>query len=194
MGTIPVGGRRPSWSGKERFIRPGASVGHALTPSRHLRTRATAAACNLLRVTDGLSPLEREVIATILAPEHPVMYALRRQFERCHVTAREMTGVGFFTTLAMATHVPPAPVKPGRMHLGDVTATIEGLEHGAGFVLFVRDGVLDTLEGYSFDEPWPDVIVLYEVSAGGVMHSGGSETDMEQVGAAWTSSGDVHEH
>jgi hypothetical protein len=146
-------------------------------------------------VTDhDLTPLEREVIATLLAPEHPIMHALRRQFEHCHVTAREMTGVGFFTTLAMTTAVPPAPVKPGRMHLGDVTATIEGLEHGAGFVLFVQDGVVDFIEGYSFDEPWPDVIVSYEVTAGGVTHLGGSETDIEQVDAAWDRSGDIHEH
>lgn len=143
---------------------------------------------------DDLSPLEREVIATILAPDHSVMNALRRQFEHCHMTAREMTGVGFFTTLAIANHVPPAPVKPGRMHLGDVTATIEGLEHGAGFVLFVQDGVLDFLEGYSFDEPWPDAIVSYEVTAGGVTHLGGAESDIEQVDAGWDRSGDIPEH
>jgi hypothetical protein len=33
--TIPPGGRRPSWSGKECFIRPGASVGPTLTLWRY---------------------------------------------------------------------------------------------------------------------------------------------------------------
>jgi hypothetical protein len=36
-----------------------------------------------------------------------------------------------------------------------VNATIDGLAHGAGFVLFVRGGRIETLEGFSYDEPWP---------------------------------------
>jgi hypothetical protein len=52
----------------------------------------------MLGMVDQLSPLERDVLATILAPNHPVMNALRRQFERCQVASRETTGVGFFTS------------------------------------------------------------------------------------------------
>jgi hypothetical protein len=80
------------------------------------------------------------------------------------------------------------------MALGDVTATIEGLEHGAGFVLFVQDGVLDVLEGFSYDEPWTDMNARFEVRAGGVGHSGGSMTDIEEVHDAWDRSGDIAEH
>lgn len=141
-----------------------------------------------------LSPLERDALAIILAPDHPVMNALRRQFERCQVASRETTGVGFFTTLEIAPDVEAAPVKPGRMDLSDVTATIDGLEHGAGFVLFVQDGVLDVLEGFSYDGPWTDMNARYEVRAGGVMHSGGSMTDIEEVHDAWVRSGDIAEH
>jgi hypothetical protein len=117
------------------------------------------------------------------------MNALRRQFGRCRVASREPTGVGFFTALDVPMGVEPAPVKPGRMDLGDVSATIDGLEHGAGFVLFVQDGVLDELEGFSFAEPWPDLSARHEVSAGGVTHLGGSMTDIEEVDAAWDRSG-----
>ena len=130
--------------------------------------------CNLLHMADDLSPLEHDVIATVLAPDHPVMNALRRQFERCHAASRRFTGVGFFTVLYVAPDVEPAPVKPGAMDLGDVTATIEGLEHGAGFVLVVQDGVLHVLEGFSYDEPWPDSSTRHEVIAGGLMHGGGA--------------------
>jgi hypothetical protein len=91
--------------------------------------------------------LEHDVIATILAPDHPVMNALRRQLDRCEAASRRFTGVGFFTVLDVAADVEPAPVRRGRMDLGDVTVTIDGLEHGAGFVLFVQDGVLHVLEG-----------------------------------------------
>ena len=145
-------------------------------------------------MSDDLSALERDVIATILSPDHPVMNALRRQFERCQVASREITGVGFFTNLSVPTDVEPAPVKPGRLDLGDVTATIEGLENGAGFVLFVQDGVLDVLEGFSYTEPWTDLTARHAVSSGGVDHSGGSKTDIEEVDAALSRSGDIPGH
>jgi len=36
------------------------------------------------------------------------------------------------------------------------TATIDGLQHGAGFLLIVEDGMLDMVEGCTYVEPWPD--------------------------------------
>lgn len=136
-------------------------------------------------MANELSPLERDVLAAILAPDHPVMNALRRQFERCSVASRETTGVGFFTHLEVPSDVPAAQVKPGRLALGDVTATIAGLEHGAGFVLFVEDGKIKLLEGFSYTEPWTDMNAGYEVTAGGVQHGHGSPNDNEQVQQAW---------
>ncbi len=38
---------------------------------------------------------------------------------------------------------------------GDVIAEIPGLSGGAGFLLYIENGILDVLEGYSYDEPWP---------------------------------------
>ena len=40
--------------------------------------------------------------------------------------------------------------------LGDVHGAADNVKHGLGFVLFVVDGVLSMLEGYTYDEPWPD--------------------------------------
>jgi hypothetical protein len=134
---------------------------------------------------DELTRLEREVVATLIAPDHPVMHALRQQLEGCAVAFREFSGHGFFSTLVVADRVAPAPVTPKRLALGDVTATIDGLEHGAGFVLFVREGVIAVLEGFAYDEPWPDDVKGFQITAGGVAHVGGSETDLEQVEAAW---------
>ena len=132
-----------------------------------------------------MTPLERQVIATLLAPDHPVMDALRRQFDACRVASREFTGHGFFSTLVVADGVEAAPVTRKQLALGDLTAAIDGLEHGAGFVLFVRDGVLDMLEGFAYDEPWPSAVGGFAITGGGVAHLGGSETDLEQIEAAW---------
>jgi hypothetical protein len=142
---------------------------------------------------DELTPLERDVLAALLQPDHPVINALRRQLVYCRVALRELTGVGFFSTLQISPEVQPAPVKRGRMTLGDVTAAVEGLEHGAGFVLFVQNGVLDLLEGFSYDEPWTDVDAQYQITAGGVFHSGGGMTDIEQASEAWLGPGDINE-
>lgn len=49
-------------------------------------------------------------------------------------------------------------------YVDGVVAEIAGLEHGAGFVVFVRGGHLDTLEGYSYDEPWPEAIHDFQLS------------------------------
>ena len=48
--------------------------------------------------------------------------------------------------------------------LDDVLADVEGLNHGAGFVLYVRNGVMDLLEGYCYDEPWPPVVGAFALN------------------------------
>jgi hypothetical protein len=102
----------------------------------------------------ALSRLEQAVLDKLLSGAHPVLLALRPQVDHARVTERELTGVGFFCSLEIPAHVPPAPGS-SNVHIGDVHADIEGLAHGAGFVLFIRDGRLSMLEGYTFDEPWP---------------------------------------
>ena len=70
-----------------------------------------------------------------------------------------MTGVGFFTFFTIPPEVPRLDVK-GRRVFSDVGAELEGVEHGVGFLLFVQDGQLDNLEGFTYDGPWPERLVL----------------------------------
>ena len=132
-----------------------------------------------------LTDFERAVIMTILEPSHPVMDALRKQLGACVVTGREFTGVGFFTGLHVALDVPDAPVTRDRLHLGDVSASLAGLNHDAGFVLWVTEGRLDTLEGFSYDESWPDRIEEWAVTPMTPTRGEGVESDPEQVANAW---------
>ena len=129
---------------------------------------------------DPLTPLERDVIATILRPVHPVMDALRAQLAVCRTKSREFTGVGFYTQIV----VPQALTAAGidRLTLGDVHADIDGVEHGAGFVLWIDGGMLDTLEGFTYDEPWPDRIDSFKANPLKIRHAGPS--DLEIVDAA----------
>jgi len=52
-------------------------------------------------------------------------------------------------------------LKNPNRELGHTQAKLEGLKLGAGFVLFIRDGLIDTLECYTYDEPWPTYISNY---------------------------------
>jgi hypothetical protein len=102
-----------------------------------------------------LDDLERAVLEMLLVGDHPALVVLRRQMEHVSVAGRETTGVGFFCDLSVDDG---CPTVDRDFHLGDVHAEIEGLAHGAGFVLFVRGGRLSLLEGFSYDEPWPDTV------------------------------------
>jgi hypothetical protein len=115
----------------------------------------------LLVYGDPLTPLERDVIATLVRPEHPLMDALRAQLAACRIKSREFTGVGFFTHIVVPQRLAVAGI--GRLTLSTVAADIEGVEHGAGFVLFIEDGMLDVLEGFTYDEPWPDRVEGFTV-------------------------------
>jgi hypothetical protein len=110
---------------------------------------------------DALTELERDVIATMLRHEHPVARLLRAQLDVCHIKSRNLSGVGFFTDIV----VPQVLAVSGldSMHLNDAVLETDTLEHGAGFVLFIRNGMLEMLEGFTYDEPWPDKIGNYSV-------------------------------
>lgn len=111
---------------------------------------------------EGFSRFEQAVLDKILAGDHPVLVALRAQARAARIASREYTGVGFFLKFEVPPDMPVLANK--NFHFGDVCAAVDGLQHGAGFVVFVRDGRLATLEGYSFDESWPSEIGAFSLS------------------------------
>ena len=99
------------------------------------------------------SEFERQVMEKILAGGHPSLAALRRQYQLAQITGRDFTGAGFFTYFSVP---PTAPrVAPARLQLSDLHVVLSGSEHGAGVLLFVDEGVLETLEVYMWAEDWP---------------------------------------
>jgi hypothetical protein len=111
---------------------------------------------------EGLTSLEQAVLDKLLAGDDSTLVALRAQAKRARLRSRENTGVGFFAVF----EVPPdtARLVPPTLRVGDVNATVKGLSHGAGFVLFIKDGHLDRLEGYTYDEPWPVAIDSFQLT------------------------------
>jgi hypothetical protein len=60
-------------------------------------------------------------------------------------------------------HARREPLGDGDDFDDDAYADIDGLEHGAGFVLWLEDGWLSCLEGFSYAEPWPDTASRFSV-------------------------------
>jgi hypothetical protein len=96
-----------------------------------------------------LSSLEQAVLDAIALQVPEVADALAGQQGKVRVTVRENTGAGFHTTLDASRG---SPIRGVTSPLGDVGATIVGLQHGMGFLLWLRDGHIHQLEGYSYEE------------------------------------------
>ncbi len=132
-----------------------------------------------------VTQLEREVMEMLLSGEHPVLMVLRAQWERAKVVQREFTGVGFFTHFEIPVGVPRVPGRRS-FQLDDVHADVPGLSHGVDFILFIRDGAIDFLEGFTYgDDRWPETIdtfqLTYVQAANGVVVSRTSDRDWEAL-------------
>jgi hypothetical protein len=101
-----------------------------------------------------MNEIERKALEMLLAGDHPSLAVLREQLALADVAGRRFSGVGFFTEL----RVPPSARRLDdvpRLIIHDVYAEVSGLEHPVGFLLFITDGVLDTLECFIHDDQWP---------------------------------------
>jgi hypothetical protein len=78
-----------------------------------------------------LSSLEQAVLAAIALQVPEAADALDGQHGKVRVIARENTGAGFYPTLDVSHR---SPIKSVGSPLGDVGATVVGLEHGMGFL------------------------------------------------------------
>ena len=107
---------------------------------------------------------EKEVIEKLLAGDYDPFKILNKQYERARIKSREFSGTGFFTYFIIPDDVPKLNDSKN-FHFGDVIGEIDGVKNGVGFLLFVKEGVIDFLEGYTYgDEKWPGNIINYKLS------------------------------
>lgn len=113
---------------------------------------------------EPLTRLERDVIAAFVSRSDPAMDGLRGQLDVCRIKARRFTGVGFFTDIVVPQRLAVAEI--GRRVLSGMNAELDGLQYGAGFLLFIEDGMLDMLEGFTYgDASWPNRIERYTIKS-----------------------------
>src|SRR5271168_1901150 len=105
----------------------------------------------------NLTTLENRVLEMLLRGEDEELSVLRQPTKQARVSSRKMTGVGFYAEFVVPPEVPRVPGRP-TFKLGDVNGTADNVEHGLGFLLYIKAGGLSMLEGYTYDEPWPDEV------------------------------------
>lgn len=95
----------------------------------------------------GFTHLEQAALRAIFEETPELTAGLTKQLEVAVATKRENSGAGFFTTIQVSDR---AETLESPRVLGQVTyALVQGLTYGLGFVLFMKDGRLHLLEGYS---------------------------------------------
>jgi hypothetical protein len=114
-----------------------------------------------MALLNALTELERAALELLLAGSHPVLVALRHQYQHARLVKRETRSDGFHCYFVVDEGVPTVTKD---FELGDVQADLPGLINGAGFLLFVRGGRLDTLQGFSYLEPWPAHVSSFTLS------------------------------
>ena len=117
---------------------------------------------------------EFAVMKKLLNGNESFLTILRKQYEGSKVERRECSGHGFYTYFSVSSAAPKLDVK--NLHFGDVTAVIDGVSEGVGFVLFIKDGKIDCLEGYTYGETFPLDVKKYVLS-----YVDGEKRDFEKL-------------
>ncbi len=96
------------------------------------------------------TPLEQAVLTAICEMYSSDQAALEAQLSTATLLSRENTGAGFYTRFAVE-RAASAALTGERSRAGPETK-IDGLRHGMGFILWLKEGYADCLEGYSYGE------------------------------------------
>lgn len=110
----------------------------------------------------SLTTFEADVLSALLAGDDPALPTLRRQVEHASVDSREFSGVGFFVHLRVGAIAKPL-LDSATYVINDVRGELGGLQYGAAFALFIEAGYITMLEGFSIQEPWPEIIEDYHL-------------------------------
>jgi hypothetical protein len=108
---------------------------------------------------DDLPPAVQSLVERLLPAlvqgDHPTLSVLQRQLPQLRVTKAELTGHGFFVDFEFAGEAPLA--EPPNFAGGNAVIQLAGPAVHAGCVLFVRNGRITMLEGYTYgDDAWTE--------------------------------------
>jgi hypothetical protein len=98
---------------------------------------------------------EKKIMEMLLNSPHPMAKLLINQYEHSKIKSRNYSGAGFFTYFKVNDGIKEAPKQS--FEIGGVYADIGDVNDAMGFMLFIRNGFIDWLEGYTLTiDYWPD--------------------------------------
>ncbi len=101
--------------------------------------------------------LIKRVMDKLLDGNNSMLEILRKQYKSATVHAVESSPVGFFVDFDVTTDIIDEKKYKTTFHLGDIYGNVGNMKAAVGFVLFVQDGKITTLEGYNLvADKWPD--------------------------------------
>jgi hypothetical protein len=115
-----------------------------------------------------LKPLENDVLKLLLAGEDFVLDLLRQQLRSSNIYMQQFTGFGYYLYFKVLKNEKALEgmVKPS-FCFGDVDVMllVGDRWQRVGFLLWVKNGVLDFLEAYTYgDEKWPERFDEYRLN------------------------------
>ena len=114
------------------------------------------------------TPLEQAVIRRMLADPELKPVRLTVNFDAVKVRDRELTGIGFLTEFEPSEQL--KLFEAGfSLRWGKVGARLNAAKVETGYLVYVDDGYVTTVEGYTYGDEWPDQVEqseLYELKPG----------------------------
>ena len=122
--------------------------------SRIFNSGSTCLVALSLAENPNLTALENAVLRAISLRVSKDAGAYVEQWLNAVVSARQNTGAGCFINLRVEKGSQLSEIDSP---VGHIHATVSGLSRGLGFMLWLRDGWLDQLEGFSYEESTEDI-------------------------------------
>ena len=100
--------------------------------------------------------LAKRVVEKLLKGENKILKQLQKQFECIEIVSEEANPVGFYINFkVLKDSLRIDQIRD--FNFGDVDGNVDEIEGAVGFVLYVRNGYISMLEGYTniIDE-WPE--------------------------------------
>lgn len=111
----------------------------------------------------NINKLEEAVIRKLLIFSVERYGCLIKQIDQLIVENRKVNDAGF-STYFLLSDTSKICSEIGSLRIGNVVASIPSLNRGAGFLLFIKNGAIKSLEGYPFAEDWPTEIHEFELN------------------------------
>lgn len=112
-------------------------------------------------LNDCFYSFEKDVMNCIIMENPMISNDLLRQYHTAKVIDREFTKYGFYTKYEVKSNLKLQSIE--KAVLGNVQAKVNNLKYGVGFALYITNGLIDTLECYTYDERFPDEILQYQL-------------------------------